>query len=430
MGRLTIGLLLSAVLTPPLEGQVVDTAGMRAAAREFLAGCDGGTALWGRTLCGPMIIVDPDSRFAIANRKPVSGEFWSHDGLYAGVLPGGIQVANTAMDWNGERWSFVLAPVPADPVVRRGLLFHEAFHRIQPALGLDGRDLLNGHLNERDGRYLLRLELRALAVAVRGQEPRGGVALKDALLFRARRQQLYPGADTMEAALEKAEGLAEYTGARMALAGRAGDSAIATAVPGFEQRPSYARALGYGTGPMLGVLLDRIRPDWRSRLGREGFAAQLPAAIGWTPPADLAKAVAQRAGVYGGVAIAKEEDGRVAARLAMKDDFRARLSTGAVLVLASKKLNMSFNPNTVVPLDSLGTVYPTGSFMGEWGTIEVTGGGALVGPMYDAVRVPASPSLLTKGPVVVGQGWTLTMKPGWKLAPGDRAGDYTVVEGP
>jgi hypothetical protein len=413
-----------------LEAQAVDTAAMRAAAREFLAGCDAGTALWGQTLCGPLVIVDPESRFAIATQKPASGEFWAQDGFYAGVLPAGVQVANTALNWNGERWSFVLAPLPADPVVRRGLLFHEAFHRVQPMLGLDGRDRLNAHLDERDGRYWLRLELRALAVAVRARDPKRSAALQDAVLFRARRQGLYPGADTLEAALEKAEGLAEYTGARMALAGSAGDSVIAAGVAGFETRPSYARALGYGTGPMMGVLLDRLRPDWRSGVTTDGFAAQLPAAIGWKLPQDLAKAAAQRANVYGGVAIAKEEDGRVAAREALKSDYRQRLVIGPVLLLPSQKLNMSFNPNTVVPLDTLGTVYPTGSFTAQWGAIEVTEGGALITPMYNAVRVPAATSLLAKGTVVVGQGWTLTMKPGWRLAPGARAGDYTVVEGP
>jgi hypothetical protein len=425
-----VSLVFALLPAAPLQAQAVDTASMRAAAREFLAGCDGGTRLWGKSLCGPLVIVDPETRFAIATARPASGEWWNHDGLFAGQLPPDVKVANTALDWNGERWSFVLAPVPTDPVLRRGLLFHEAFHRIQPALGLDGRDRLNAHLDERDGRYLLRLELRALSAAVLARDPASSAALQDALLFRARRQQLYPGADTLEAALEKVEGLPEYTGVRMALAGRAGDSAIARAATDFEQRPSYARALGYGTGPMMGVLLDRLRPGWRGRITNEGFAAQLPLAINWKAPPDLAHAVDRRATVYGGAMVAKEEDARATARLALKNDYRQRLSAGSVLLLPARKLNMSFNPNTVVPMDSLGTVYPTGSFTDGWGTIEVTAGGALVSPMFDAVRVPAATSLMAKGSVVVGQGWTLTLKPGWKLAPGNRPGDYTLVEGP
>jgi hypothetical protein len=418
--RRAVVALLSGLVTTALHAQAVDTAGMRAAAREFLAGCEGGVALWQQTLCGPMIFVEPDTRFAVATQRPAQGEFWAADGLYYGVLPANVMLANTATEWAGVRWAFVLAPLPQDPLVRRGLLFHEAFHRIQPALGLEGRDRLNPHLDERDGRYWLRLELRALARAVRSSGPAARAAVGDALLFRAVRQQQYPGADTLESALEQAEGIPEYTGARMALAGRAGDSAIAAAVEGFEQRPSYTRALGYGTGPLLGVLLDRYRPDWRTRIRTEGFAMQLAVALKWKVPADPLTVAKQRAARYGAVAIGREEDARVAAREALKEDYRTRLARGPVLNLPTGKLNMSFNPNTIVPLDTLGTVYPTGTFSGEWGTIEVSAGGALVSPRFNLVRVELADSAA---------GWRLTLRPGWRVVPGARPGDRT-LQGP
>ncbi|HWA16023.1 MAG TPA: hypothetical protein VG817_06310, partial [Gemmatimonadales bacterium] len=137
-------MVLSGVIALPLYGQAaVDTAGMREAAREFLAGCEDGARLWGQTLCGPMILVDPETRVAIATQQPESGGFRVQGELFAGVLPADVPLANTAIDWNGTRWSFVLAPLPTDPAQRRGLLFHEAFHRLQPALGLDGPDRLN-----------------------------------------------------------------------------------------------------------------------------------------------------------------------------------------------------------------------------------------------------------------------------------------------
>ena len=121
--RLTTVIVCGALLAAArLEAQVADTAGMRAAAREFLAGCDGGRALWGQTLCGPMVIVDPASRLAVATQQPTSGTFQAQDGLYIGLLPQDVQVANTGLDWNGERWSFVLAPLSGDSAMRRGLL--------------------------------------------------------------------------------------------------------------------------------------------------------------------------------------------------------------------------------------------------------------------------------------------------------------------
>lgn len=422
-----VGLFLSLAGSELTAQASVDTAAMRAAAREFMAGCDAGTKLWGRTLCGPMIFVERESRFAVATAKPPAGAFHPADELFLGALPQGIQLANTAREWEGERWSFVLAPVPSNASVRRTLLFHESFHRVQPALGLDGRDYINPHLDERDGRYWLRLELRALAAAVAASGARGRAATGDAILFRTVRQQEYPGADTLEAALEKAEGLAEFTGARLADPGASGDSIMMAAARDFERRPSYTRALGYGTGPLLGVLLDRYRTDWRSRIRTEGFAAQLPKAIGWKAPAAPREVALQRAMAYGGSEIATDEDGRVAARQARLADYRARLSTGPVLLLKASGLNMSFNPNTVVPLDSLGTVYPTGSFTADWGTLDVSEGGALVGKMFDTVRVPAPTQRSAAGETVTGTGWVLTLKPGWKLVPGERSGDVSVA---
>lgn len=416
--RLPLLVILSGLVTSAVNAQAVDTAGMRAAAREFLAGCDGGTALWKQSLCGPMIFVEPETRFAVATEKPGQGEFWAVDGLYHGILPSNLMLANTAQKWAGVRWSFVLAPLPSDPVARRGLIFHEAFHRIQPALGFAVRDQLNPHLDERDGRYWLRLELRALAAAVKGSGRMARAAVGDALLFRSVRHQMYPGADTLEAALEMAEGIPEYTGARMALAGRAGDSVIAAGVASFEQRPSYTRALGYGTGPLLGVLLDRYRPDWRGRVTAEGFAAQLPVALKWKASSDPLTTAQRRAGQYGGAEIARAEDARVAAREALKEDYRVRLARGPVLALPTRQIGMSFNPNTIVPLDTMGTVYPAGTFSGEWGTIEVSAGGALVSPMFNLIRVELAGK----------DGWELTLKEGWKLVPSSaRAGDYTIT---
>lgn len=422
---------LGVVLALPVQAQeAVDTAGMRAAAAEFLAGCEAGAGLWRQSLCGPLLIVDRESRFAIATRQPAAAEFQPDGALFAGIVPADVQLANTAREWGGERWSFVLAPLPRDSAARRTLIFHEAFHRIQPVLGLGGLDRLNPHLDERDGRYWLRLELRALAAAVGSGGAKARAAVRDALLFRAVRQREFPGADTLEAALERAEGLAEYTGARMALTGPASHLAQSSAARAFEQRPSYARALGYGTGPLLGFLLDRYRPDWRTRIGREGFAAQLATALGWQAPPDPATQAAWRAPRYGGAAVAREEDGRVAARAALKEDYRRRLSQGPVVLLRTRQLHLSFDPNAVVPLDSLGTVYPTGSFTGEWGRLEVAEGGALVSPMFNEVRVPMGAPLPATDGTVAGRGWTLTLTPGWKLAPGDRPGDSSPVEGP
>src|SRR5215210_5913395 len=83
--------------------------------------------MWGESICGPTVFVEPQTRHFVAKR---GGE------VSEGTMPQSIGLANTAVDWQGDRWTMVILPLPADPYARRVLLAHESFHRIQPRLGL------------------------------------------------------------------------------------------------------------------------------------------------------------------------------------------------------------------------------------------------------------------------------------------------------
>jgi len=323
----------------------------------------------------------------------------------------------------------VRLPLPTDRFERIRLLVHESFHRIQPDLGLNARDAINAQLDERDGRFLLRLELRALSKAVGSSGAAARRATRDALLFRAQRNRLYPGSDTLEAALETQEGLPEYTGTRLALAAtRLRASRASQAAAEFEGRPTYVRALGYGTGPLLGLLLDRYAPRWRARIRDAGFARQLANATGFVPPADLAGEVAAAAARYGGGDLAAAEDQRAATRARSVAAYRARLVAGPVIVLRADQMFRSFDPNALVPLGENGTVYPTGTFRADWGALTVDSAGALVAPDNREVRVPAPPAVDTAAAVVAGNGWRLELRPGWRLRPGPRQGDFAATQ--
>jgi hypothetical protein len=153
---------------------------------------DGGR-MWGVSLCGPTRIVDRQSRAVVANQAAPA------------TLPKEIGIANTAVDWNGVRWTMVVGPLPDDAFARKMLLAHESFHRIQQSLGFPVAGPANTHLDSIDGRYWLQLEWRALAKALTGDRQ----AVRDALVFRARRRSLFPNAAKDERELEMHEGLAE-----------------------------------------------------------------------------------------------------------------------------------------------------------------------------------------------------------------------------
>ena len=426
-GRARRGALILALWTVPIAGIAAQEALPVTAIGDYLSAChsDGG-AFWGRSLCGPILTVDPGSRQATASELPPGGEFRKVGAVYVGVVPPGIPIANTSLTWAGRDWAFVLEPLPEDRTIRLALLLHESYHRIQDSLGLGGGDPLNAHLDERDGRFWLRMELRAMAAALRDSGASALAATRDAMRFRAYRYGRYPGSDSLETALELHEGLAEYTGVALALSAMGQPvSRAASLLDAFQERPSFVRALGYGTGPGLGLLLDRYAPGWRRRVAQNGFATQLAVAVQVpldSVPGEVATML--EAAAYGASEVAAEEDRREAERQQRLMGYRASMVTGPVLVLEQESLSRAFNPNTLIPLAGEGTVYPTGSFDAAWGSLEVQEGGALVGPDYRMLRVPLPAE--RSGTTVTGKGWKLELAPGWHLAPGVRSGDLTV----
>lgn len=427
---LASAVLALAAAARPLAGQAVDTARAVGALRDFGQACarDAG-ALWGRSLCGPIALVVPETRMIIANDTAAGRPFVPIAGAYISVLPTGLPLANTSFEWVKRRWAMVLMPaLSGDRFERVALLAHESFHREQPAIGITGDDALNPHLDEREGRRLLRLELRALAAALVAPDAAARSDVEDALLFRRLRRTLYPGADSTETALELAEGIAEYTGDATALLLFPDSlSRVARTIAAVETRPSLVRSFAYGTGPALGLLLDRFGDrDWRralvdsARTTRPRLSDALGRALHLSPIASrpaLIKAVDKRATRYGDAVIEREETARAADRAARLAAFRARLVDGPVLELKQARLQQSFNPNELIPLGDKGTIYPTGSFSAEWGSLEVTGG-ALVSADYQVLRVQAPPSGSTlTGQEITGPGWTLHLAAGWVITP-------------
>ncbi|HEU4700605.1 MAG TPA: hypothetical protein VFS40_15580 [Gemmatimonadales bacterium] len=445
-------LVLSAVpLVAPLAAQApappaagapdslpIDTvAAQRAFAQARAVAMRDGGGLWGVRLDTPLLIADPQSRVAVAARPDAEGRLAARGSLYVGVLPPQVPIANTASEWAGTRWTMVVWPLPADTAARGRLLAHELFHGAQPALGFVPTDPANVHLDRRDGRLWLRLELRALRAALTTRGPARRTAIADALRFRAYRRALAPGADSTERALELNEGLAAYTGARLEAATAAELAAEALReLARVDTLPSLVRGFAYGTGPAYGALLDARDASrasgasggrWRREL-RAAAAAKRPApdlaallahALRLPPARPDSMAALQRARAYGYAELARVEDAREARRVARQAELRRRFVEGPVLVLPLAQMRIQMNPGTVETLDGEGTIYPAARLGDRWGVLDVRSGGLLVGSGWDHAVVPLGPDAR--------DGWTLELSDGWRLAPGARAGDSTVV---
>jgi hypothetical protein len=421
MRSMITGFLTAVALAGAARADAPDPAQAKAAFAERQAICDRDQgALWGRSLCGPMLFIDPASRELVANQGAPGLD--ARGGVFVGRYPDGLGIANTAADWAGLRWTMVTWPLPEDASSRRALLMHESFHSVQESIGLPMRSYAPAHLAMLEGRVGLRLEFRALAAALSAPDPRAArQAIADALAFRAHRRAAAGEGAEQERQLELNEGLAEYTGRRLADADPApGVIALLGKADAWE---AYARRFAYASGPAYGLLLDRFSADWRKHLtAGSDLAAALGQAADVLPSSDLAAAEAR----YGGPAVRAEETPKAEARAKAAAAWTAKLVDGPHLRLPmSAKVQVEFDPRTVFPLPPHGTVYPANKIGDAWGAL-VVDGGVLVDDNWSAAQVaaPATPADRK------GDGWTLTLNPGWDLVPDARPGDLVVKQTP
>lgn len=387
---------------------------------------DGGE-LWGQSLCVPMAFIDPQTREIVTNLPDSAGVLKSQDSVFVGTWPDTLGVANSSVVWHGTRWTTMVWPLPEDKIARASLMMHESFHNIEESLGFPSITPANAHLDSREGRTWLRLEWRALRIALTstGLEQQG--AIRDALVFRAYRHQLFPGSAESERRMEMHEGLAEFTGVRLCdLSADSSRKYLAGDL--YETRSnamSYISTFAYWSGPAYGTLLDEFGLPWRKSLTADNdLGLLLQNSLGIALPTDLAEAVDKATARYDGATVKAVELAREQEHNRILAALRARLVDGPVLILPLIQMNVQYDPRGMVSMDSLGTVYATIRIADVWGIVEVTGKGALMAPTWNALRVSAPTDPASRP--VKGDGWTLQLSDGWELVPATRSGDFTL----
>lgn len=380
----------------------IDLSAARTAVEDLDALCraDAGK-LWNVSLCGPIVLVDPQTRDAVT---------WAGGELKATKVPAAIAIANTRVDWDGRRWTMVMWPLPEDTFTRRALLGHESWHRVQDGLGFKQTAPDNAHLDDADGRTWLRLEWRALARALEMGSKR---AVEDALLFRAKRRALIAGAAEQERLLEIHEGLAEYTGTALAeprVRQRAPE--VVKILTRGDRGQNFIRSFAYVSGPAWGAVIDLRTPRWTRALKATDDLGVIAQRAWKVKPSGDAEA---RAAAYGGTELHAEEKERAERKRVERLALRATFIDGPTLTVPIMSGNVTFDPNGLQPLEGQGTVYRTITLTEGWGKLEVTSGGALVSSDWKRLVVPAG-----------GAGYTLTLNDGWAKVPAARAGDFTI----
>jgi hypothetical protein len=363
-----------------------------------------------------MLFVDPESRMTWSNMPDSAGILKPVGGIYKGVLPKEVMIANTAIEWQGEKWSVILWPLPANRDDRVNLMMHESFHRIQDKMGLPERSPTADHLSSMYGRIYYLLELHALKAALQKPVSQRSADLTNALLFREKREELFPNTFGNERILEMSEGLAEYTGV---ILGRQKGNILPhlyEQIDSAGERKSLIRSFAYTTGPVYGYLLYEKSPGWTQQVDSNASFPSLIEKFYHVPAPKLPVGVslATLGLQYNSDAIIRSEKLKEQLRLQIVNQYTDLFTQKPVLTIELINMGIGFNPNNLFDLGEYGTVYPTAEVKDIWGQLTVSSPGMLMKD-WKVITLPAGEGLNVNGRIIEGKGWKISLADHWQM---------------
>ena len=386
-----------------------------------------GKNLWDKDLYGPIIIVNPYTRQAYSNFPDSIGIFKKEGKIYTGKLPGNILVGNYSLKWGGLNWAMILTIFITNNKAERVDLFtHELFHRVQPLLNFQRvNDQNNGHLDSKNGRVYLRLELEALVKALNSVDKNErNNHLLNALYFRKYRYKLFPNAYSSEATIEINEGIASYTGKVMRnLNEKEFNNLMVTRITDFIKEQTYVQMFAYNTIPAYGFMLRASNKFWNKKVNSEtNLTDFFISAFGVTNKINRQINIDSLSNYYSAAIIMKQENEREErikkTVLAYKEKF---LGQAHFEILFEKK-RISYDTRYIVTIEDLGFVYPTMKATDTWGVLDIKDVGGFLNPEKNKVII----TIPTKvdGNNISGEGWTLELNNDFTIDKDEKTGNY------
>jgi len=370
--------------------------------------------LWNHKLDGPLLLINPDTRTVISNESDDEGFLKKQGDFYVGLFPENLNIANSTTNWLGKHWTMVALPLPDAKEERLSLLLHESFHRIQPLIGFDSiHETDCAHLNTELGRLYLKMELEALKATL--SDTNFAEHLKNALLFRTYRYQLFPEAGEAENLQELKEGLAEYTGSILAYKGDLPiQSHYISRINGFYGNETFVRSFAYVTLPVYSYFMQKTNQGWNLDISKNSnLTDYMDDFFGLDTRIVDSQYIMQLGKLYHMDSIMEFENIRELNRVQLVKTYKSRFLGRETVSIGLENMHIGFNPGNIMPLDSFGTVYPNLRITDNWGILEVDSGGALVSPQWNQVIISAP--LDINDTLISGMGWTLKLNQGWNL---------------
>ncbi len=372
--------------------------------------------LWGVNIYGPMMFVDPQTKFVVTNHSDTLGILEQKEKVFIGYLKPEDGIANTAIKWAGETWMMIMwESLSDDHLKRKNLMMHELYHCIQEKIGLPIKADNNSHLDEMQARIWLKMEWNALEKAVFSKGQARIQSITDALIFRNYRHELFSGAKENEAILEMNEGIAEYTGFKLSLLKKKDQlNYFKTVTSSRKVVKSYVRSFAYVSGPLYGYLLDAKSQVWHRQLSPDSDLGDL---LKRYYDIDLESVtqlnIESCASKYNFSKVLAFEQQREEKRLVRIEALMDKFINNPVLKFDLKKMTISFDPRSLQPLSNYGTVYNIIRVVDLWGVLDVNND-ALMSSDWKVIKVSAM-DLIEDQNIISGNGWTLKLNDGWRL---------------
>jgi len=238
--------------------------------------------------------------------------------------------------------------------------------------------------------------------------------LKNALLLRAYRYQIFPNAKENENLLELNEGLAEYTGTTLS---DRNDKKLKThyiqAIGKLYENPTFVSSFAYRTIPVYGYFMKQNDKTWNLKVsGKTNLTDFITEFFNVLIPENLKDSVFQIRDDYNYSqinAFETERDKKQKELLAILDN---KFQKNPILVIPFQNMNIGYNPSNLIPYRDLGTVYPNLRITDNWGILTAEKG-ALVSKNWGKVTVSAPTKITDK--LIEGDGWKLELNSDWKL---------------
>lgn len=383
--------------------------------------------LWGVKLYGPMMLAYPETRLIIANEPDNENFLEEINGAFVGILPDELNIANTAFDWNGKKWTMVMMPLPEDQFIRNSLIMHELFHRVQNDINIPLYNYTCDHLDKKEGRILLRLEWEELFSALNSGNDERVKHIRSAIILNKYRMKLFPEADSLESRMLLNEGLAEYTGIKLSGAPESVvNNILSDKIKHAEMIPSFVRSFAYISGPLYSFLLDKSGIDWRTNINETSRITEIiRSAFEIIITDDVHDEAQLILNDYKDSDILIFEENRAQKQIEKLEYLKEKFFSRPVLVLPLQNMSMQFNPSNLVSIENVGTVYPNIRITDNWGILDVTNG-ALVSSDFRKVIIslPDDFNQAVDLKRIETDDWVLELKDGWLLKPGESDKNY------